>query len=440
MKKSELEEMHLSELHLLAADAGLERYRMLRREELVEQLLDNGQAEGDGSQARSEEEEDSGGRRRSGASRAEREAERERRRRRRSESGRGRRSRDDKEAETEAEQKVAGPLEILDNGDGVVHGEGGEAVAVSAAQIRRCELREGDLVAGPAKPSRRGERGLAMVRIEEVNGAEPVEGRGPSFEDLSAVTPTRQIPLKPESDDVLVRAADLLAPLAFGQRVLVRAERHSGRSSLLRGWARAIAAAENRPRLVALLVDERPEEVTQWRAVEGVETVDAGADLTAAEQLRRAKLALAAAKRRAESGEDVVLMIDSLTRLAVAAGEGSAVKPFFGAGRDLADAGSLTVIGVVLTDSEPGTEVERAVVTTESTALDLSRGLAEEGIVPSFVGIRPSVAGEELLREGEALAAARRLRAELRLLPEADAARRLGEMIAATSSNEELLR
>lgn len=450
VKKSELEEMHLSQLHSLAAEAGLERYRMLRREQLVEKLV-NGADESDqpakknDEPAKKDEGEGSGSRRsrRSGPARNGRDQDREGRRRRRGEEGRSRRSRgDDDDSDNEqAEQKVAGPLQVLASGEGVVHGSGGEEASVSAAQIRRCELREGDLVAGPAKSARRGERRLALVRVEKVNGAEPVEDRGAEFEDLTAATPTRSVTLKIESGDVLVRAADLIAPLAHGHRVLVRAERRSGRSSLLRSWARAIAAGEKPPAVIALLVDERPEEVTEWRQqVEAAEIVDAGADLTSAEQVRRARLALAGAKRRAESGQDVVLIVDSLTRLAVAAGDPSAVKPFFGAGRDLTDAGSLTVIGVVLKDGQIGDDVDRAVTTTESTSLDLSAELAAEGIVPAFVAIRPSVGGEELLREGEALASARRLRSELALLAAADGARRLAERIAATKSNEDLLR
>lgn len=449
MKKTELEDMHLAELHSLAADAGLERYRLLRREELIEKLVDEAnEADSDAAKEAASDGDGNGTgarRARRGSARNGRDQQRERepRRRRRSEDGRSRRPRgDEEEAEAESsERKVAGPLEIQPSGEGVVHGADGEEVTVSAAQIRRCELREGDLVSGPAKSLRRGERGLALVRVEEVNGAEPIEGRGPSFSDLTAVTPTRPIALKVESGDVLVRAADVVAPLAHGQRVLVRAERRSGRSSLLRAWATAISAADEAPAVIALLVDERPEEVTKWRQeVEAAEIVDAGADLTASQQLRRARLALAAAKRRAESGQDVVLMIDSLTRLAVATGEVSEVKPFFGAGRDLSEGGSLTLIGVVLTDSDPGDEVERAIATTENTSLDLSAELAAEGIVPSFTSIRPSVGGEELIREGEALAAARSLRSELRLKTPADAARNLAERISATADNEQLLR
>lgn len=459
MTKSELESMHISELHSLAADAGVERYRMLRREDLIGQLLEKG----DDSPGESESKANGGDRDRERSRRERAGKTRERgsregrerrtregrtngegRRKRRSEDGRTQsgKTRDEDTQDDGAERTVSGRLEITADGEGIVHVGDGEKVSVSAAQIRRCELRGGDLVEGPARSSRRGEKRSGLVRVESVNGAAPVEGRGPVFEQLTPVTPTRRIPLKTESNDLVTRAADLLAPLAFGQRLLVKAQRHSGRTTLLRGLASAILAANESARVVVLLVDERPEEVTEWqRRVPGAEIVDAGADRRASDQVSQATLALEAAKRQAEAGEDVILAIDSLTRLAVAAGDPSAVKPFFGAGRDLAEsgAGSLTVIGVVLGGDEDGDNVERAIKTTESATLELSAELAAEGTVPSLARYRPSVAGEELLREGDVLAAARRLRSELSLLPPVEAARRLAERLTATGSNEELL-
>lgn len=451
MTKAELESMRLSELHALAAEAGVEGFRKLRREELLDRLNDGG--DGGGTSTGRESNGDREGSRRSrrerssrGRARGSRDRNRDRDdedRRSRKDEGRTRdkgRNSSDGSDEDAPDLTIRGPLEIGESGEGTVHGEQGEKAQVTAAQIRRCELREGDLVEGPAKSSRRGERRLSLVRVEKVNGADPQEDRGPEFESLTAVTPTRRIPIKADAGDVLTRAADLLAPLAFGQRVLVTAERRSGRSSLLRGLAKAILAGGGSPSVIALLVDERPEEVSEWRGVaDGTEIVDAGADLNASGQLRRARLALAAAKRRAESGEDVVLIIDSLSRLAVAAGEPSETKPFFGAGRDLAEegSGSLTVIATVFKDDEA---VLGSVVTTESTSLELSAALAADGIVPALTGIRPSVGGEELLREGEVLAAARKLRAELLLLPSAEASKKLAERISATESNDELLR
>jgi transcription termination factor Rho len=440
MTKAELERKHLSELHELAAAAGVPRFRALPREKLVEELLVRGAAGPAGTVA---EEDDT------------RAAERPRRRRRR------RRPRDEDEgegavaAEGEADEEprrrgeareeveaetVSGVLDILPQGHGFLRlaglGEEGEDVYVSASQIRRCELRPGDEVSGPARPPRRGERHTALIRVESVNGEEPTEDRSDAFDRLTPVAPHRRIPLAPDPDDVLVRAADLLAPLAYGQRVLVRAAPRSGRTTLLRGVARAIAAAPEPPGIVVLLVDERPEEVTEWRRqVPEAEIVAAPADLEPADQTRHAELALSRARRRAEAGEDVVFFVDSLTRLGVAFGDPARVKPVFGAGRELEEegSGSLTVIATVLSGTADGDSAEEAVATTESATLTLSPALAAAGVVPALDPGGSGVSNEEALRSGEELEAARALRAELRLLEPKLAAELLAERVRETA-------
>ncbi len=171
---------------------------------------------------------------------------------------------------------------------------------------------------------------------------------------------------------------DLLAPLAFGQRVLVMAAPRSGRTTLLRGLARAVRGVEG-PELIVLLIDERPEEATAWReALPGAQLATATADLAPAEQVRVAELALERARRRVEAGADVVLIVDSLSRLAVASGDVAEVKRLFGSGRDLAEegAGSLTVIATVV-DGRRGRRRGRA-------RGDHDRELAASGSTPSW--------------------------------------------------------
>ncbi len=282
---------------------------------------------------------------------------------------------DDAEVETE---EVTGVLDRMPQGYGFLRLEGLSAhegdVYVSASQIRRCELRPGDEVSGPARAPRRGERHRALVRVESVNGQEP-EGERVQFEDLTAVAPSRRLPLG--EGEPLARAVDLLAPLAFGQRVLILAEPRSGRSTLLRSIGRTLAGADARVRV--LLADERPEEVTEWeRALPEAEIVAAPADQEPADQVRAAELAMGYAKRRAESGEDVVVIIDSLSRLALGYRDPSRVKRIFGAGRELSDegAGSLTVIATVLDSDERGQDVRDALETTENALLRLD---AESG-------------------------------------------------------------
>jgi transcription termination factor Rho len=241
---------------------------------------------------------------------------------------------------------------------------------------------------------------------------------------------------------MLVRAVDLLTPLAFGQRVLVVSGPRSGRTTLLRGLVRAISAAPDAPGVIVLLVDERPEEVTEWkRQAGGAEIAAAPADLDAEDQVRYAELAVARAKRRAESGEDVIVLIDSLTRLGVAYRDPIAIKPIFGAGRELEEegSGSLTVIATVLRGTEDGEGALEAVETTENATVVLDPELAAAGVFPAIDAGRSGEAAEDQVREAGELEAARRLREELRDADPRAAAEKLAERIRSSASNAELL-
>ncbi len=405
MSREELQNSHLAELHELAAKADVPKFRLLSRDELIDAL--DGDSEASASAPK--------------------------RRRRRRRGGRG--SEDAKAPEDDAAdersddtEEKSGVLDLLSQGHGFLRLGGLEPaegdVYVSASQVKRCELRAGDEVTGPVRSPRRGERHPALVRIETVNGVEASESREASFEELTAITPHRRIPIS--SDDVLVRATELLTPLAYGQRVLVRAQPRSGRTTLLRGLVKAISAADDAPGIVVLLVDERPEEVTAWRReAPDVEIAAATADLEAPDQVRHAELALARAKRRAERGEDVVFIVDSLTRLGVAQRDPGAVKPLFGAGRETEEdgSGSLTVIATVLTGTDDGNEVAEAVETTENATIALDPKLAAAGVVPALDVSGTAVSGEEALRDESELAEVRSLRAVLgELDPEAAAA------------------
>jgi transcription termination factor Rho len=223
--------------------------------------------------------------------------------------------------------------------------------------------------------------------------------------------------------------------------VLVISEPRSGRTTLLRGLVSAIEAAEEGPGVIVLLVDERPEEVTEWkRQAPSAEIAAAPADLEAEDQVRHAELALARAKRRAESGEDVVVVIDSLTRLGIAYRDPMEVKPVFGAGRELEEegVGSLTVIATVLRGIEEEGALE-AVETTESSAVVLDGGLAAAGVMPAIDVLRTAAVGEERLREDAELEAVQRLREELRDLDPRATAKALAERIRSSASNAELL-
>ena len=344
--------------------------------------------------------------------------------------------------DTEATEPVRGVLELTRQRYGFLRvsglAPGEDDVYVSAAQVRRCELRPADEVAGPAREPRRGERHRALVHVDSVNGAEPQVEERPEFEALAPVVPERRIPLGGEAD-TLARAVDLLAPLAFGQRVLIRAAARSGRTTLLRSLARATATAEN-ARVVVLLIDEAPEEATAWReALPVAEFAIATADLAPVEQVRTAELALERARRHAEVGADAVLVCDSLSRLAFAAGDAAEVKRLFGSGRNLAGGGSLTVLATVLADARDEGEAERAVTTTESSLVVLDPELAAAGVHPALRATECRASNEDQLREPAELEGARRLRSLLADLDSAEAAAVLRERIEASASNSDLL-
>jgi transcription termination factor Rho len=427
-----LDELHLADLHELASELGVPRFRLLRRAELVSEI-EARRAPGElaaepgpesGPEPEREPEPDPQPDPEPDGHKPERERER---------------------LDTAATEEVTGVLEITPQRYGFLRLKGLETdpddVYVSASQVRRCELRSGDEVSGPARSPRRGERHRALVHVDRVNGGEPLATDRSGFDELTPILPKRRLGLDLEPSDVLTRAADLLAPLAFGQRVLVMAAPRSGRTTLLRGLARAVRRVEG-PELIVLLVDERPEEATAWReALPDAQLATATADLAPAEQVRVAELVLERSRRRAEAGADVVLIVDSLSRLAVASGHAAEVKRLFGSGRDLAEegAGSLTVIATVVADSEDDGVAERAVITTESSLIPLDPGLAAAGVFPALRPGECRVSNEEELREPEELAAVRRLRALLVDLAPVEAATMLRERIESSPTNAGLL-
>jgi transcription termination factor Rho len=429
-----LRDEHLADLHQRARELGVPRYRMLPRDQLIEAI----EAAGDAEPADREEAVDAGFER----PRHEPEPDREEAVERETED-RGDTEEDDGDEPQAETEPVTGVLDRMPQGYGFLrlsglHEAEGD-VYVSASQIRRCELRPGDQVGGPARAPRRGERHRALVRVESVNGQSPEDERS-HFEDLTPAPPHRRL-FPPDADtDPLVRAVDLLGPLGFGQRVLILAQPRSGRTTLLRALGSALAETE--AHLVVLLADERPEEVPQWKeALPEAEIFAATADEEPREQVREAELAMGHAKRLAEAGSDVVVLIDSLSRLALGYRDPARVKRIFGVGRELGEegTGSLTVIATVLDSDDRGAEVREAVETTENLLLRLDADLAAKGVVPSLVPQDSRVSGEEQLRDPEELEKVRRLRAELGEMEPEEGARAVAEQIAATSNNAELL-
>jgi transcription termination factor Rho len=248
-----------------------------------------------------------------------------------------------KEEPSDPVETAVGVLDILANGSGFLRvgapGRGADDVYVSPAQIRRCELRAGDQVEGPVRPPRRSERHPSLVRVEQVNGApaEPPEQR-PHFSELTPVFPTERLPGPPE----LVGQ-----PFGKGSRVAIGGPPGAGTSRLLREVARTLS--EGDVEVVVALAGVRPEEVTDWgNELDGVTVTGGGFDLSPEQVAQAAELAVERAKRTAERGGDTVVVIDSLEFL-----PGPAQRRVFGAARNLEAGGSVTVVAGTGVDWEP---------------------------------------------------------------------------------------
>ncbi len=480
----DLTQLHIADLHAKAAEAGVNGYRMLGREELIAEIQAGGKKKrsrwprrkapqvdpetktdelkvlDDGGKAEEESPSDD-----SPASDAPAEPKPAARRRGRR-GGRGRGGGQGREKlggdareergpppEDEETEEITGTLEITRQRHGFLAVEGSDDdVYVSASQVRRCEMKEGDEVTGPVRAPRRGERHRALVRVNLVNGEPPVDAPAPKrkggggggaakddrFDSLTPVPPSRRIEL-PADASALVRAADLLAPLAFGQRVLVKAAPRAGRTTLLRDLAQALASVEGLE-LTVLLIDERPEEAPAWsEAIPSADLALAPADLSPAEQVKVALSAVERARKQASEGSDVVLLCDSLSRLAVAAKGVDEVKRLFGSGRALAeeDAGTLTVVATTLVDE--GEAIE-AVTTTETSLITLDPTLAAEGISPALVFGGCRAVGDDKILSEEEMEGLRHLRSSLSELVPPEAAGFIREQLESASSNADVLR
>jgi transcription termination factor Rho len=340
LQRKELEDSPLADLHAIASELGIEGYRALRREDLVAAILDvqgGGGSDADDSadDGPSERPKRSRGRGRGrgrGRSRGEIEDEPE------AEEPEGEVD-DEPEAEAESaddeeREPVAGVLDVLPNGSGFVRVVDGPDVYVSPAQIRRCELRPGDAIAGPVRPARRNERYPSLVRVETVNDgpAEPPAERT-EFSSLTPVHPHERLAAPASLANV---------PFGKGSRVAIAGPSGAGATRLLREIVTTLAAQPNGPELVVVLAGARPEEVTDWSRETEIPVVGGSFDCAPDEQAQAAQLAVERAKRIVERRGDAVVVIDTLDAIPV-----GVARRVFGAGRRAEEGGSLTVIAAV---------------------------------------------------------------------------------------------
>jgi len=371
---------------------------------------------------------------------------------------------------------VEGILDIANEGSGLLRpgfAASDRDVYISASQIRRFNLRVGDKIGGQARRPKENERYWGLLKVEKVNGG-PVEESGEriNFDELLVVYPDAQIKLTTASDILTTRIIDLIVPIGFGQRALIVSPPKAGKTWLIKDILEGIAknypesgkAKDKKVHLMAVLIGERPEEVTD--IIRKMETVTKGFGEVAASnfdeapenQTRVGELALERAKRLVEKGMDVVIVLDSITRMARAynlalptsgrtlSGGFDPValfpaKKFFGAARKIENAGSLTIIGTCLV--ETGSRMDDLIYEefkgTGNMELHLTRKLVDRRIFPAIDVSRSGTRQEELLYSKEALPQIHTLRRMLEMFSDEERTETLLERLKKAETNEEFL-
>ncbi|HET9965155.1 MAG TPA: transcription termination factor Rho [Rubrobacter sp.] len=373
--------------------------------------------------------------------------------------------RGDRDGKGGEENVQSGILDVLPDGFGFLRTGGYSQskgdVYVSTSQIKRFNLRRGDYIVGQIRPAREGEKYPAMVRIETVNGQEPQKGRWrPNFDDLTPLYPMERLRLEWKPNDIAPRVIDLVAPIGKGQRGMVVSPPKAGKTTILKQIAQSIAANYPETKLFVVLADERPEEVTDWqRSVEEAEVVASTFDQPADNHIAVAELVLERVKRLVEEGEDVVVLLDGITRLSraynlaapasgriLSGGVDSAAlyppKKFFGAARNIENGGSLTILATALV--ETGSRMDEVIFEefkgTGNMELRLDRKLANRRIYPAINIEDSSTRKEELLMEPAEAQRVWQVRSILNALDNAQKIELLIQKLKETRTNPEFLR
>jgi transcription termination factor Rho len=325
------------------------------------------------------------------------------------------------EAERQGLELRGGILEIMNEGIGFLRSghyqPGPYDIYVSQSQIRRYNLRNGDLVIGHVRPPRESERHYGLLKVESVNGIAPDEAKSrPTFESLTPIFPEQRFDLETDRHTLATRLINLVTPIGRGQRGLIVSPPKAGKTTILKQIANSISTKNPEVHLMVALIGERPEEVTDMDRSVDAEVISSTFDEPVTSHVRVAEMALERAKRLVEIGRDVVILMDSITRLARAYNlvvtpsgrtlsggiDPSALYPpkrFFGAARNIEEGGSLTIIATCLIDT--GSRMDDVVYEefkgTGNMELHLSRRLQERRVFPAIDIERSSTRREELL-------------------------------------------
>jgi len=410
MHLNDLREKPIKELNQMAAEAGIENPASLRKHELIFSLL----------KAKSDSNEDIFG---------------------------------------------GGVLEILPDGFGFLRSPGynylpgADDIYVSPSQIKKFGLRKGDTTEGQIRPPKEGERYFALLKVSTINNKDPDSHKSTVlFENLIPLYPEKKIDLEFNAKKLSTRIIDLFVPQGFGQRCLIVAPPKAGKTVLLQEMANAITTNHPKAKLIVLLIDERPEEVTDMRRSVNAEVVSSTFDEPANRHVQVAEMVMMKAKRLTEAGEDVIILLDSITRLARAYNtvvppsgkilsggvDSNALhrpKRFFGAARNIENGGSLTVIATALIDT--GSRMDEVIFEefkgTGNSEIQLDRKLLEKRIFPCLDINKSSTRKEELLMKDEDLQRMYLLRKVLHPMNTIDAMEFMLSRITKTKNNKDFL-
>jgi transcription termination factor Rho len=371
------------------------------------------------------------------------------------------------QAQTEQNGHIYGEgvLETLPDGFGFLRAPdynylpGPDDIYVSPSQIRRFNLRTGDIISGHIRPPKDGERYFALLKVETINYEDPERARDKIlFDNLTPLYPNQRLRLEAQPDDYTTRIVDLLTPIGKGQRGLIVAAPRTGKTMMLQHIAKAIAHNHKEVVLIVLLIDERPEEVTDMqRSVDG-EVISSTFDEPATRHVQVAEMVIEKAKRLVEHGKDVVILLDSITRLARAYNtvvppsgkilsggvDSNALhkpKKFFGAARNIEDGGSLTIIATALIDT--GSRMDEVIFEefkgTGNMEVHLDRRLMDKRVFPAIDINKSGTRKEELLIAKEDLNRIWILRKVLSQLSVVEAMEFLLDKMHGTKTNKEFL-
>jgi len=359
-----------------------------------------------------------------------------------------------------------GVLETLSDGFGFLRAPdsnylpGPDDIYISPSQIRRFSLRTGDIVSGQIRPPKEGERYFALLKVEKINFDDPEVQRDKIlFDNLTPLYPDERIVLEFDPEEYCTRVMELLTPIGMGQRGLIVAAPRTGKTMLLQAIARSILVNHSEITLIVLLIDERPEEVTDWqRQVKKAEVISSTFDEPAQRHTQVAEIVMEKAKRLVEHKRNVVILLDSITRLArayntISPPSGKVMsggldsnalqrpKRFFGAARNIEHGGSLTILATCLVDT--GSRMDDVIYEefkgTGNMEVHLDRRLADKRIFPAIDISQSGTRKEELLVDRDRLNKMWILRKVLSPLGSMEAMEFLMDKIAGTKSNQEFM-